>query len=226
MDGGTRAELFERLSAALASLSTAHPLRVAIDGPPAAGKTRLGDELGERLQLAGRPVIRTSADRFMFQRAMRYRQGVDSALGCYEDSFNYEALRRELLDPLGPAGDRVFRDAIYDWDADAEDALAQAVACPDAVLVVDGVFLQRPQLRGCWDFVVYVTAEDETLFARARVRDSRRLTSGDEAQRRFEQRYLPAQELYRAQARPVEKADVVVDNDELGHPRWRFCADG
>jgi uridine kinase len=45
MDKGTRGELLDRLAEAIESVSTAHPLRVAVDGPPAAGKTTLADEL-------------------------------------------------------------------------------------------------------------------------------------------------------------------------------------
>jgi hypothetical protein len=34
MDKGTRGELLDRLAEAIESVSTAHPLRVAVDGPP------------------------------------------------------------------------------------------------------------------------------------------------------------------------------------------------
>lgn len=45
MDQGTRDELLGRLAEAVGSVTIAHPTRVAIDGPPAAGKTTLADEL-------------------------------------------------------------------------------------------------------------------------------------------------------------------------------------
>ena len=45
MDRGTRDELLGHLAEAVESVTVAHPTRVAIDGPPAAGKTTLADEL-------------------------------------------------------------------------------------------------------------------------------------------------------------------------------------
>lgn len=45
MDQGTRGELIGRLAEAIGSVTTVQPLRVAIDGPPASGKTTLADEL-------------------------------------------------------------------------------------------------------------------------------------------------------------------------------------
>ena len=114
MDNGTRDELLGRLAEAVGSVTTAHPTRVAVDGPPAAGKTTLADELAVVLRAQGRDVIRASIESFLLPRSQRYRRGEYSAEGCYHDSFDYDALHRVLLDPLGPGGDRRFQQAVYD----------------------------------------------------------------------------------------------------------------
>jgi hypothetical protein len=46
---------------------------------------------------------------------------------------------------------------------------------------------------------------------------------GAEAERFYRARYLPGQRLYDSQARPRERADVVVENDDVERPRllWR-----
>jgi uridine kinase len=67
----------------------------------------------------GRFAIRASVESFLLPRARRYRRGELSAAGNYYDSFDYEALRRVLLDPLGPGGDRGFRRAVYDKRTDS-----------------------------------------------------------------------------------------------------------
>ena len=54
IDQGTRGEFVSRLAEVVSSAPTAHPLRVAIDGPPASGKTTLADELAVVLLLLGR----------------------------------------------------------------------------------------------------------------------------------------------------------------------------
>jgi uridine kinase len=114
MDEGTRADLLDRLAAAIESVSTPHPLRVAVDGSPAAGKTTLADELALLLRTRGREVIRASAEGFQLPRTQRYRRGEFSPEANYHDSFDYGTLRRVLLDPLGPDGDRRYQDAVYD----------------------------------------------------------------------------------------------------------------
>ena len=122
MEKGTRGELLDRLAGAIESATTSHPLRVAVDGPPAAGKTTLADELAALLRARGREVIRATT---------------------------------EMVD-------------------------------------------------------------------RARIRDLALLGSTDEVERRFRTRYIPAQELYFAAARPAEHADIIVHNDEPRRPAWEI----
>ena len=161
MDNGTRDELLSRLAEAVGSVTITHPTRVAIDGPPAAGKTTLADELAVVLRAQGREVIRATIESFLLPRAQRYRRGEYSAEGCYHDSFDYDALRRVLLDPLGPGGDRRYQQAVYDMGTDT--ALSQPVttASADAVLLLDGVFLLRPELIDRWDLRIFVSAAFE-----------------------------------------------------------------
>ena len=118
MNRGSRAELLDHLVETISSLVVAHPTRVAIDGPPASGKTTLADELAILVRAQGRAVIRATIDDFLFPRARRYRRGEFSAEGCYFDTHDHGALNRVLLDPLGPGGDRHFRCAVYDHAAD------------------------------------------------------------------------------------------------------------
>jgi hypothetical protein len=97
MDQGTRDEVIGRLAEAVGSVTVAHRTRVAIDGPPAAGKTTLADELAVVLRSQGRDVIRATMDDFLFPRAQRYPSGEYSAEGCYFDTYDYGALNRVLL---------------------------------------------------------------------------------------------------------------------------------
>jgi uridine kinase len=217
---GTRGKLLDRLAEAVESVTTAHPVRVAVDGPPAAGKTTLADELALLLHDRGREVVRASIESFLLPRVQRYRRGELSPEGCYHDSFDYEALCRVLLDPLGPNGDRRYQDAVYDKPADAALSPPSRTASADAVLLFDGVFLLRPQLVDRWDLSIFVSAAFEQTLDRARLRDRALYGSTAEVERRFRSRYLPSQQHYSATVRPTDQADIVVHNDDPERPTF------
>jgi uridine kinase len=214
----TREELIERLAEHMAAIERAHPVRVAIDGIDAAGKTTLADELVEPLEARGRPVIRASIDGFHRPRAERYRRGADSPRGYYEDSFDYAALREALLLSLGPGGSRRYRRAMFDYRADMPAALPEDEAPKDAVLLFDGVFLLRPELDGLWDCRIFVEVPFAVALRRAMSRDVALFGSAEVARGRYERRYIPGQRLYFAAAQPRERADVVIENSDPDRP--------
>ncbi len=220
MDNGTRDKLLGRLAGTIESVTTAHPVRVAVDGPPAAGKTTLADELALVLRHRGREVIRASIESFLLPQAQRYRRGEHSPEGCYHDSFDFDALHRVLLDPLGPDGDRRFQQTVYDRDTDTALSPPVTTAAADAALLFDGVFLMRPELIDRWDLRIFVSAAFEETLARARIRDLARLGSAARVEQRFRNRYLPSQQLYFDTVRPTDLADIVVHNDEPERPAW------
>jgi len=212
-----RGELIELLARLLLECESPRPLRVAIDGPDAAGKTMLGDELAAAL--AGRRrVIRAGIDGFHNPRAFRLRRGTDSPEGYFLDSFNYEALRTLLLEPLGPGGSRRYRRACFDYRLDEKVEAPEEEASPDSILLFDGVFLLRDELRAFWDFSIFVGADFDEIVRRAEARD-RELMGGVETVRElYRTRYIPGQKLYFSRCAPQEIADVVIDNTNVADP--------
>jgi len=219
MDGGTRHQLLGRLAEAVGSVTVPHPTRVAVDGPPASGKTTLADELAAVLRARGREVVRATIDDFLFVRAQRYRRGEYSAEGCYFDTHDTDTLNRVLLDPLGPGGDRRFQHAVYDHAADASLSPPVTTAPADAVLIFDGVFLMRPELVDRWDLRVFVSTALDRTVDRAVIRERGVLSPAD-VERRWRERYIPAQQLYVDRVRPTEHANIVVHNDDPQRPVW------
>lgn len=215
----SREELLDRLAEAVGSVTVAHPIRVAVDGPPASGKTTLADELAVVLRAQGREVVRGSIDDFLFPRAQRYRRGEFSAEGCYFDTHDCNTLNQVLLDPLGPDGDRRFQQAAYDGVAEAPLNLPIATAGADSVLLFDGVFLMRPELIDRWDLRIFVSTAFEKTVDRAVVREGQ-VSPRVDVERRWRERYIPAQQLYFATVGPTDIADFVVHNDEPGQPTW------
>lgn len=222
MDTGTRSEMLGQLADAVLSTTVMHPVRVAVDGPPAAGKTTLADELAVVLRERGCSVIRATIEGFLFPEAVRYRRGEYSPEGCYFDNHDFEALNRVLLAPLGPDGDRQFQHAIYDRTTDATLPAQVAIAPVDAVLIFDGVFLMRPELIDQWDLGIFVSTAFEETVARALSREQRRLSAPD-IERRWRERYIPSQQFYSAAVNPLDHADIVVRNDDPQEPTWLFA---
>lgn len=210
--------MLEYLADAIVAVQRAHPVRVAIDGRDASGKSRLADDVAGLVAARGFPVIRASIDGFHRPRIDRYRRGRESPEGYYRDSFDLVVLRRELLDPLGPGGNRRYRVAVFDEARDLPAPSPVAAADPDAVLLFDGVFLQQPALAGSWELVVFVDSSPDIVLGRAIRRDAGRFGSPAEAEARYRARYLPGQELYLDECRPRERADILVFNDDPAFP--------
>ncbi|AGZ40123.1 putative phosphoribulokinase/uridine kinase [Actinoplanes friuliensis DSM 7358] len=166
-----RNDVLRRLAEVVESITVAHPVRVAVDGVPASGKTTLADELAGVLRAQGRDVVRATIDDFLFPRARRYARGEYSAEGCYFDTHDNDGLKRVLLDPLGPGGDRQFQDTLYDRAADAVLSPPVRTAPAGAVLIFDGVFLMRPELNDRWDLRILVSTAFETTLERAVIRE-------------------------------------------------------
>ena len=214
-----RTELLEDLAAQITEICLVHPTRVAIDGVDAAGKTVLADELVQPLERLGRSVVRASIDGFHNSAEVRYRRGTTSPEGYYRDSFDHTGLIDSLLRPLGPHGTRSYRRSIFDFRSDSALVSAdEEEAPPDAVLLFDGVFLLRPELRRHWDFTVFVRAGFETTVQRAEHRDLELFGTASDVRRRYEQRYIPGQELYLSEVQPESWASVVVDNNDPASP--------
>jgi uridine kinase len=192
---------------------------VAVDGPDCAGKTTLADRLAGRLSI---PTVRTSIDGFHQARALRYQRGELSAPGYYLDSFDYPSLLDECLLPFLRGGSRM-RTAAYDHRGDSALEVNEVAVPAAAVLVIDGVFLLRPELRDLWTLSVYLRVSPGETLRRAQRRDLELFGSADEVRRRYLGRYLPGQSLYRQQADPEGVADILVDNERPQEPVIERC---
>jgi uridine kinase len=216
--------MLDQLASRLMALQIQHPVRVAIDGVDAAGKTTLADELAKVLIQHGRSVIRASIDGFHRPRGERYRQDASSPAGYYDDSFNYGALRNVLLEPLGPRGSRRFRRIAFDYRTDAPIMTEEELAPEDAMLLFDGVFLLRPEIDNQWDYRIFLDAPFTVTIERAILRDSGLFGSAEATRARYEERYIPGQQIYLKSVDPLRYAQAIVHNDDPEHPSLAFSA--
>lgn len=191
-------------------------LRVAIDGADGAGKTTFADELVAFLAESGREVIRASVDGFHHPREVRYRLGRGSPKGFYRDSYNYEGLKDALLDPLSPGGSGRYLTAMYDVEAEQPVEVPKKQAEPGAILLLDGIFLHRPELRGYWDVSVWLEVSFDVSIPRGAQRGTGFGSPDPYAE--SNRRYVEGQKLYLSESNPRQHATFVINNDDLNVP--------
>lgn len=168
---------------------------VGIDGPGGAGKSVLARELA----LLRDDVAIIQGDDFYRPLAESTRASL-TPLEAVDLLFDWERLRDEALAPLVRGEAAVYRR--YDWDA---DRLGDDVATVEAtgVVVVEGVYVARPALRGHLDLIVVVDAPRELCIARQLAR-----SENEPAQ---VERWRAAEEWYLERQDPKRVADLVID---------------
>lgn len=187
---------------------------IAVDGLDGAGKTRFADALGARLGVGHRAVFRASIDDFHQSRVRRYARGKDSAEGFYRDSYDYPTFKRMLTEPFRTGWIGSFNLKAFDLKRDVPVLPVWSSGPEDAILVVDGIFLNRPELHGIWNYSIWLEVEPEIAAARMLERDG--LCPNPE-------RYSGGQALYLAEAKPREVANAIIDNNDYDHPKRVFA---
>jgi uridine kinase len=170
---------------------------IAVDGLDGSGKSQFAATLAAALQASGRPALVIHVDDF----------------------------RRTLdFSGLEPADESsLYYDHYFDF-LEAGAALASALAGPadGAIAILEGVMVLRTELPAGTPLIVLEASVQE---ARRRIlaRDQAKGRTTEEIAGRIDRRYFPAQVRYRAAFGPLERADLVIGNEDWAHPRlvWR-----
>lgn len=184
------------------------PTLVAVDGIDGSGKTTFAATLEAAYLASGRPVHVVHLDDFLNPKSVRYRLGRDSPEGYFLDSYDLRGLTRWVLEPLGVGGHRRIRSRVFDHRSDAPCEDDPVLVAPDAVVIVEGLFLHRDELVGRWDVSVFLDVPFSVSVGRMAARDG---TDPDPAHPSVA-RYVDGQRIYLARCCPKERATVVIDN--------------
>lgn len=200
----------DQLAARIAALAGAVPdggapaVRLGIDGAVEADADALADAVAAALRAAAVPVARVRARDFLRPRSLRFEHGRDDPDAFHDLWYDTAALRREVLDPLGPGGGGRWLPRLRDPDTDRAVRIAAEPAAPGTVLVLDGRFLLRDDLRPGLDRVVHLDVSPAARLRRVPVQEAARV--------------LPAWERYLAEAAPRGSAHLVVRHDHPDRP--------
>jgi uridine kinase len=172
---------------------------VAVDGVE---QTKaVADELAAAFERAGAHAVRASLDDFQNPRELRTRLGDDSADGYYLDRYDLDTFKRVLIEPFRLAGSTGFQTTAFDAERDVAAESRWLTAPADAVLIVDGPFLQRPGLRGSFNFTAYLEGSRAGL----------------------PEQVLGADAVYQAEAGPRFGASAIVSVANPERPRRTFA---
>jgi hypothetical protein len=177
--------------------------RVAIDGAPAAGTAGLADAVAAALPALGRRALRVRAADFWRPASLRLEYGHEDTDAYYQLWLDTGALRREVLDPLGPGGTGQALPSLRDPVTDRSTRAGYVTLPPGGVLLLDGPLLLGQGLP--LDLTVHLSLSRAAL--------ERRTEPG-------ERWTLPAYDRYAREALPEETADVLVRADDPRHPAW------
>jgi uridine kinase len=209
-----RQKILEKVANTILELPIVRVIRIGIDGVDGAGKTIFGNELARLLERSGRPIIRASVDSFHNPKFDRYRLGKRSPQGFFLNSYNYARLKEVLLDPLTPGGTGCYHTAIFDHRSDSPVSSPEKQAIHGSVMVFDGIFLHRPELRTYWDFSIFLDVGFDTSIPRLAQREA----GSPDPQAPENRRYVEGQKIYLRECEPKKYATMTINNENLDSP--------
>src|SRR5262249_37843581 len=115
-------------------------------------------------------------------------------------------------------GDHRVRTAIFDSFHGLPVPERWQVATEPTILIVNGVFLQRDELRSHWDYLVWLKVDADIVICRARARHEAWVGSADVVEQRYRRRGLPTHALDESLVHPETRADAVIDTTDLNSP--------
>jgi uridine kinase len=177
-------------------------LFVAIDGGTGAGKSTLAKEIRNRR--GGVSIIRT--DHF-FRPLHEYPASRLADLRRYEDLYNlyfpWERMRDEALTPIRRGETATYQR--YDWTADR--LLNWITVEPEEIVLVEGVYANRPELRPMLDAAIFVDAPRDE-------RRSRVLARGPNPFGDWMTPWMAAEDWYFEHIRPQDASDLILRSAE------------
>lgn len=177
--------------ARLTGSESKRPLLVGIDGFGGSGKSTLSNSIRDALEASA-----VEGDDFYGPVDTDWA-GLSPQDG-YERFFDHERLAREVLRPLGRAEHTRYQR--YNWQ---NNVLGDWVELPaEGVVVVEGVYMLRPQLREFWDLSVFV----DTPWP---MRLDRQVSRGENTEEDI-RLWTDAEKYYERTFEPANRADLVL----------------
>ncbi len=184
---------------------------IGIDGLGGAGKSTISEALKCFLETENCPVTLLHIDDFIHTRAIRYNDDYAEWECYYYLQWRYDYLINEVIQPL-KHGECHKTIELYDKEYDTY-ILSEIHIPSGSIVVIEGVFLQREELRDVFDTVAYVHVPEEVRLKRVLKRDGY-IGNAGQIERKYRERYFPAEHYYCRTCQPDSKAAYVISETE------------
>jgi hypothetical protein len=179
-------------------------VRLALDGPPPTRPLALAERVADELRMRGRMAVVVSAGDFLRPASVRLEFGREDPDEFLDGWLDTGGLRREVLDPAGPAGSGRVLPRLWDAVADRAHRDSYVELPEDGVVLLAGALLLGRGLP--LDLAVHLRMTNAAL--------SRTLADD-------ERWTLPAYARYADERTPEAEADLVVLSDHPDRPAVR-----
>jgi uridine kinase len=203
-------ELVSKILDGRANIPKTRSLLIGVSGIDGCGKGYVTKQLEAHLALQGVIPAILNVDGWLNLPQKRFAERVP-ALNFYENAIRFDQFFSQLVLPLGEG-----RSIHLEADFVEETASNYRKHTYDfknvPVVLVEGIFLFKPQYRKYFDLAIWIDCSFSTALARAIGRAQEGLSPANTIAA-YDTIYFPAQRIHLVQDKPRENADLIFEND-------------
>lgn len=181
---------------------------VGIDGLGGAGKSTISEELCQKFENHNYHTILLHIDDFIHVRKVRYNSAYPDWQCYYDFQWRYDYFL-DVIGKLKCAANTCVEIELYDKDNDTYYEQRLDVK-QNTIVIVEGIFLQRKELKGLFDYMIYIDIPEDIRLSRVLKRDTY-IGGEQEIIDKYHNRYFPAEHKYVEDYEPYKRADFCVD---------------
>ena len=203
-------EVVRKILERRANISQTRSLLVGVSGIDGCGKGYIAAQLQAHLALRGVIPTILNVDGWLNMPQKRFDKSAP-AENFYENAIRLDQFFTQLVVPLR-SGRSVHLVADF-VEETASDYRKHTYDYQDvSVVLVEGIFLFKPQYRKYFDLAIWIDCSFPTALARAIDRAQEGLSPANTIAA-YDTIYFPAQRIHLAQDKPRENADLIFEND-------------
>lgn len=180
---------------------------IGIDGLGGAGKSTISERICCEIKTNNVHTILLHIDDFINVREVRYNSAYPEWQCYYDLQWRYEYFAG-IINQIKNRTNNNIEIELYDKDNDCYFSQNYDIK-EKTVVIVEGIFLQRKELYGIFNYMVYIDVTEDERMTRVLKRDT---YIGNEQQiiDKYENRYFPAERKYFNEYHPEQSADFVI----------------